>query len=72
MIGFICGSPVYSYRGWTFEIHYWCGPCPVGEDGNPLNGGFDIPGDFWEVYCQFQEEEDKEQFNTYQGGCVAI
>lgn len=33
--GFVCTTPVYKYKGITFEFHPYCGPVKLNKDGEP-------------------------------------
>jgi hypothetical protein len=69
-MGITCSSNQYTYKGVTFEIHAFCGPCPLDENGDPEGGGRLLEDNpFWEVWESFEKEVDKEQFKVYAGGC---
>jgi len=36
IIGYMCGSNIYRFQEWFFEIHRYCGPWPLKKkDGDP-------------------------------------
>ena len=66
--GWLCPPPVYSYRGWLFEVHGWSGPWPLRKDGEPrARAG----RRFWTVWSEWEGLTDDEQKRTrVGGGCV--
>jgi hypothetical protein len=69
--GFICGPRIYSYHGWTFEDHHYCGPHPLNKDGELRKGW---PGrKFWKMYNQWQKlPPSKKERTRIGGGCIRI
>ena len=66
--GFICSSPVYEYKGWTFEIPGWSGPWPLRKDGELRARAGRV---FWKVWSEWQGLPDEEKQKTrVGGGCV--
>ena len=65
--GFLCGTPVYEYKGWTFEYGYTSYPWPLRKDGMPFKRA---GAKFWAVvdeWCALPVAERE----TYRvaGGC---
>lgn len=71
MHGFICSSPIYRYEKWTFEIHSYCGPCPLTVDYDPY---VNIPPRFWEMIDRFNELsiKEKEKLKVHNSGCQRV
>ena len=69
MSGFICSSNQYKFQGWYFEVHNYCGPTPLNEDGDPTNE--EIPAEFWDIWEEFSSLPAKEALRhmVYEGGC---
>ena len=66
--GWLCGPRIYKYKGVEFEIHSWCGPCPLKKDGSPK---VRIPKSFWDLFEEFDKMPKKEQEKFRAGGgCV--
>ena len=63
--GFICSSPLYQYKGWTFEFGQMTGPWPLRKDGEPRKRAGDV---FWNIFEQWNNEPDKERYRIG-GGC---
>ena len=51
----ICGVPdgPYRYGGFYFEIHPYCGPCPLKLNGDPINA--EPPKAFWKMWDVFSK-----------------
>lgn len=69
--GFLCGPKIYSYHGWTWEDHYWCGPSPLRKDGEVRVRG---PGrKFWKMYAQWKKLSPSKRLRTrIGGGCQSL
>ena len=68
--GFICSSPVYEYKGWTFEMTH-SGPWPLRKDGMPWERR--PPSAFWDAMREWEDLPDDEKKRTrLGGGCVRI
>ena len=66
--GFICSSPVYEFKGWTFELNYNSGPWPLRRDGELRKRAGRV---FWRVWSEWEDlPEDKKQKTRVGGGCV--
>ena len=66
--GFICSSPVYEYKGWTFEDSMHSGPWPLRRDGELRTRAGRV---FWRVFSEWQDLPDDEKKRTrVGGGCV--
>ena len=70
IIGWICGAPIYRFRGWTFEIPHYGGPWPVRKNGEPRKKA---GRKFWKMYDEFDilSDSQKELFRAG-GGCVPL
>jgi len=68
MHGFICSAPVYEYKGWIFEEHYYSGPWPLTRHGEPRKKAGKR---FWAMYAEFSKicDIDKAACRVG-GGCV--
>ena len=68
MTGFICSSPIFKYEMWTFEIHSFCGPCPLNDDFDPIES---IKPEFWEMIERFNllSKKEREKCKIHTGGC---
>lgn len=66
--GWICGPRIYEYKGVEFEVHAWCGPCPLKKNGDPK---IRIPKSFWTLWEEFSKlpKDEQEKFRLG-GGCV--
>lgn len=65
--GFICSSPVYKFKGWTFEMTY-SGPWPLRKDGELRKRA---GRKFWAVYAEWDDlPEDEKKRTRVGGGCV--
>jgi hypothetical protein len=71
IIGYVCTIPVYTYKGWQFELHSYCGPWPLKKDGNPRRCA---GKKFWQTYDEFSNLSEKEQeaCKVIDGGCTRI
>jgi hypothetical protein len=67
MRGFICGPPIYCYKGWTFEFHAYAGggPWPIRKDGEPRKRA---GRRFYQVFEEWHDLPDREQYRVG-GGC---
>lgn len=66
--GYVCSTPVYEYKGWTFEVHYNSGPWPLRKDGEvrALAGRM-----FWRMFSEWDDlTDDEKQKTRVGGGCV--
>jgi hypothetical protein len=65
--GWLCGPRIYEYKGVEFEVHSYCGPCPLRKDGSPK---VRIPKTFWPLYEEFDKlsKEEKKKYHLG-GGC---
>lgn len=71
MAAILTFHPIYKFEGTTFEFHHFCGPCPLNEDGDPIEP---IPEDFWNLFDRWNKltQEEKEKTQTQKGGCYRI
>ena len=59
MKSFLClGGNQYEFEGWKFELHAYCGPALIDDDGNPINQ--EPPAEFWSAFEAFQLLSDAE------------
>jgi len=60
--GFLCGcnQKVYSFNGWFFEWHSYCGPWPLKKDGELRKRAGDK---FWKVIEKFQKLNSEQKEN---------
>ncbi len=68
MTGYICSTPIYEYRGWTFEFHaYTGGSWPLKKDGEPRKQAGRL---FWKMFAEWNAlpGEQREQYRVA-GGC---
>lgn len=65
----LCGPSVYEFQGVTFEFHRYFGPCPVTEDGEPVDT---IPASFWPLWERFNALADKDEYLVHRGGCRVV
>ena len=63
------GGNDYEFEGQRFEMHPWCGPCPLKKNGDPKTN---IPNSFWPMFKRWQDlpEEKKKETLVRRGGCV--
>ena len=65
------GGNQYRFKGFFFEIHKYCGPCPLKKNGDPSVAK---PSKlFWEVvseFCRLPEAEQKKHMAWESPGCV--
>jgi len=63
MTGIICSSPVYEYKGWTFEYrrHGFTVPWPLCKDGTLRKRA---GNKFWEMWSEWRNLPGDEQ-ETY-------
>lgn len=68
MPGFICSTPIYEYKGWTFEFNqYHTAPWPLKKDGEPRKCAGRV---FWAVFDEwFALPEDEREKCRVAGGC---
>lgn len=54
---------IYSYNGWTFQWHSYCGPWPLKKNGDPRERAGDV---FWNVIDEFQKlsKDERESFRV--------
>ncbi len=63
----VCVTPIYRYKGWTFEFHPVVGPWPLtGEMKHRQKAG----AVFWAVFDDFAslQKNEQEQYRL-SGGC---
>ena len=66
--GWVCSSPVYAYKGWTFEVNYNSGPWPLRRDGELRKRAGRV---FWRVWGEFEDLTDEQKKACrVGGGCV--
>ena len=66
--GFICSTPVYEYKGWTFEVSGWSGSWPLRKDWEPRARAGRV---FWKVWSEWEDlPDDEKQKTRVGGGCV--
>jgi len=69
MIGFLCSTPVYKYKGWTFQYGSYgsCEPWPLKKDGELYKRAgkrfYDVFSEWWDL-----PEEEQEAYRVG-GGC---
>ena len=66
MHGFICGPPVYQYKGWLFEYSMMGGPWPLRKDGELRKRA---GREFYRIFEEWHDQPDREQYRVG-GGCV--
>lgn len=60
--GFICSAPVYKLDDFVFEVHSYCGPCPLRKD--TLEPWKRFPSEkhrFWKTWDKFSKLSKKEK-----------
>jgi hypothetical protein len=54
-------ADVYQYKGFTFEMHHWLGPCKLNADLEPAAR---MGRKFWKVWCEWDKLTKEEQDAT--------
>lgn len=55
---FVCGPAVYRFEGVLFEVHSYCGPWPLRQDGEPRRRA---GRRFWRLWDRFQALSPEER-----------
>jgi hypothetical protein len=55
------GGNDYEYEGQQFELHPYCGPCPLNKKGDPVQN---IPDSFWGLFNDWNALSDEEKQAT--------
>lgn len=63
--GHISRPKIYCYKGWTFEIHSYCGPWPLRKDGELRKKAERV---FWKMWKEFDKLEEEEKKKYLIGG----
>lgn len=65
----LCGfHPTYTYEGFIFECHSYCGPAPVAKNDHSHIRDT-IPKGFWQMIDRFQREPHRDKFLCQCGQC---
>lgn len=59
--GWLTLPDVYSYEGFTFEWHSYCGPTLLRKDGEPSSR---VPKRFWDVLDKWDKLTEREKEKT--------
>ena len=58
-------ADIYKYKGFTFEVHPYCGPCKLKKDGEPAAA---MGRRFWKVWSEWNELPEQEKAATQISG----
>ena len=58
-------ADIYKYKGFTFEVHRYCGPCKLKKDGEPAAA---MGRRFWKVWSEWNKLTNQEKAATQISG----
>jgi hypothetical protein len=58
-------ADIYEYKGFTFEMHHYCGPCKLKKNFEPAAA---MGRRFWEVWSEWNQLTKKEKAATQISG----
>lgn len=58
-------ADIYKYKGFTFEVHPYCGPCKLKKDWEPAAA---MGRRFWKVWSEWNKLPEQEKAATQISG----
>jgi len=58
-------ADIYEYKGFTFEVHRYCGPCKLKKDWEPAGA---MGRHFWKVWSDWDKLTKEEKAATQISG----
>ena len=65
VVGVITMANIYRFKGFTFEVHHFCGPVKLRKDFSPSQR---MGREFWKVFCEWLVLTDAEKAETQIAG----